>query len=163
MKQFTKKLLTAVLSVVICILSIAPQLTTFAETTTVPITGTIYEFGEKGDYDVNSENETQEFNSFGTFSISGELSQTDSIGGIDVYTCDSGNVDFYYKYYLPIKTDDNNMLITLAARLATIAANASITTFFICRTCPGTGWTRAAFCSNMPAVTAARRSFRWIT
>lgn len=107
MKQFTKKLLTAVLSVVICILSIAPQLTTFAETTTVPITGTIYEFGEKGDYDVNSENETQEFNSFGTFSISGELSQTDSIGGIDVYTCDSGNVDFYYKYFLPLKADES--------------------------------------------------------
>ena len=107
MKRFIKDILSVCISAIICTLLITPHISAQAETTIVPITGTIYEFGEKGDYEVKSENETQGVNSFGTFSISGELSQTDSIGGIDVYTCDSGNVDFYYKYYLPIKTDES--------------------------------------------------------
>ena len=59
----------------------------------MPIVGTIYEFGEKGNYEINSGTESESFNSFGVFNITGELVQTDNIGGVDVYTANSGNVD----------------------------------------------------------------------
>ena len=107
MMNYSKKLLTTLLSLNICILSIFPTIPAFAETTTVPVTGNMYEFGEKGNYEINDDNATETLNSFGTFSISGELVQTDSIGGVDVYTAESGNVDFNYKYTLPSNVDES--------------------------------------------------------
>lgn len=107
MTSITKRISAVFLSVVIGVLSITPHIPALAEVATVPITGTVYEFGEKGDYEINSGNTTEGFNSFGTLSISGELVQTDSIGGIDVYTAESGNVDLNYKYTLPGNVDES--------------------------------------------------------
>ena len=70
--------------------------------------GTIYDTGEKGNYDISDDCITEEFNSFGTFSITGDLLQTDSIGGVDVYTASTGNVDFNYKYTLPNNEDETD-------------------------------------------------------
>ena len=100
MLRIKNKLLAAILSVVICIVTISPHISAYAETTTIPVPGTIYDTGEKGDYVISDDSITEEFNSFGTFSITGDLVQTDSVGGIDVYTASSGSVDFNYKYSL---------------------------------------------------------------
>lgn len=107
MLRITKKILSIILLVTVGIIAITPRVPAFAEDTTVPIPGTIYAFGEKDNYDINSENITEDFNSFGTFSISGDLVQTDNIGGIDIYTASTGNVNFYYKYTLPGKVDES--------------------------------------------------------
>ena len=104
----TNKLLSVLISVAICVITICPHISVRAESTTVPIAGTVYEFGEKGNYEISSGNESENFNSFGVFSISGDLTQTDSIGGIDVYTANSGNVDFNYKYSLPLNVDEGD-------------------------------------------------------
>lgn len=106
MLRITKKILSIILLVTFGIIAITPRVPAFAEDTTVPIPGTIYAFGEKDNYDINSENITEDFNSFGTFSISGDLVQTDNIGGIDIYTASTGSVNFYYKYTLPGKVDE---------------------------------------------------------
>lgn len=105
MLRITNKLLSAVFSVVICIVSISPHISAYAETTTIPVPGAIYDTGEKGDYNISDDSITEEFNSFGTFSIAGDLVQTDNVGGIDVYTASSGNVDFNYKYSLSSNED----------------------------------------------------------
>ena len=94
MLRVTNKLLAAILSVVICIVTISPHISAYAETTTIPVPGIIFDTGEKGDYVISDDSVTEEFNSFGTFSITGDLVQTDNVGGIDVYTASSGNVDF---------------------------------------------------------------------
>lgn len=107
MLRITKKILSIILLVTFGIIAITPRVPAFAEDTTVPIPGTIYAFGEKDNYDINSENITEDFNSFGTFSISGDLVQTDNIGGIDIYTASTGSVNFYYKYTLPGKVDES--------------------------------------------------------
>lgn len=107
MLRITKKILSIILLVTVGIIAITPRVPAFAEDTTVPIPGTIYAFGEKDNYDINSENITEDFNSFGTFSISGDLVQTDNIGGIDIYTASTGSVNFYYKYTLPGKVDES--------------------------------------------------------
>lgn len=107
MLRITKKILSIILLVTVGIIAITPRVPAFAEDTTVPISGTIYAFGEKDNYDINSENITEDFNSFGTFSISGDLVQTDNIGGIDIYTASTGSVNFYYKYTLPGKVDES--------------------------------------------------------
>ncbi|MBQ8330529.1 MAG: hypothetical protein IJX83_13150 [Lachnospiraceae bacterium] len=106
MLRVKNKLLAAILSVVICIVTISPHISAYAETTTIPVPGTIYDTGEKGDYIISDDSITEEFNSFGTFSITGDLVQTDSVGGIDVYTASSGNVDFNYKYSLSSNEDE---------------------------------------------------------
>lgn len=106
MLRITNKLLAAILSVVICIVSISPHISAYAETTTIPVPGAIYDTGEKGDYNISDDSITEEFNSFGTFSIAGDLVQTDNVGGIDVYTASSGSVDFNYKYSLSSNEDE---------------------------------------------------------
>lgn len=106
MLRITNKLLSAVFSVVICIVSITPHISAYAETTTIPVPGAIYDTGEKGDYNISDDSITEEFNSFGTFSIAGDLVQTDNVGGIDVYTASSGSVDFNYNYSLSSKEDE---------------------------------------------------------
>ena len=108
----SKKVISAILSITICFITILPSFPVRAETTTVPIPGTVYGCGEKGDYDINSGSISEETNSFGTFSISGALVQTDSIGGVDVYTASTGNVDFNYKYTLPSSIDESEWHIT---------------------------------------------------
>ena len=112
MLQKTNKLLSALLSVVICIIAICPHVPAQAASVIVPIVGTIYEFGEKGNYEINSGTESESFNSFGVFNITGELVQTDNIGGVDVYTANSGNVDFNYRYSLPQNIDEENWHLT---------------------------------------------------
>ena len=79
MLRNTNKLLSAVFSVVICIVSISPHISAYAETTTIPVPGAIYDTGEKGDYNISDDSITEEFNSFGTFSIAGDLVQTDNV------------------------------------------------------------------------------------
>ena len=106
MLRIKNKLLAAILSVVICIVTISPHISAYAETTTIPVPGTIYDTGEKGDYVISDDSITEEFNSFGTFSITGDLVQTDNVGGIDVYTASSGSVDFNYKYSLSSNEDE---------------------------------------------------------
>lgn len=103
----SKKMISALLSITICFIALLPSIPVHAESTSVPIPGTIYECSEKGDYDIDSGSISEEINSFGTFSISGALVQTDSIGGIDVYTANAGNVDFNYKYALPSNIDES--------------------------------------------------------
>ena len=105
MLRITNKLFSAVIFGVICIVTISPHISAYAETTTIPVPGTIYDTGEKGDYNINDDSITEEFNNFGTFSITGDLVQTDNVGGIDVYTASSGNVDFNYKYSLSSNED----------------------------------------------------------
>ena len=107
-----KKLINILLSIVVCLIIVCPLISTRAESATVPLSGTVYEFGEKGDYEINNGTESKDFNTFGVFSISGNLVQTDSVGGIDVYTASSGNVEFYYKYSLPLNFDEESWHLT---------------------------------------------------
>ncbi|MCR5812687.1 MAG: hypothetical protein K6G34_15120 [Lachnospiraceae bacterium] len=106
MLRNTNKFLFTLLSAAICIITILPHISAYAETTTIPVPGTIYDTGEKGDYVISDDCITEEFNSFGTFSIAGDLVQTDNIGGVDVYTASSGNVEFCYKYSLSSNEDE---------------------------------------------------------
>ena len=100
-------IISAILTCIIIIGTCFSQINVYASSATVPVPGLIYEFDEKSNYDINADNITEEFNSFGTFSISGEVVQTDSIGGVDVYTAESGNVEFNYKYTLPSNVDES--------------------------------------------------------
>ena len=106
MLRSAKKTFSVILPIAICIISLFPIIPAYAETVTIPVPGTVYDTGEKGNYDISDECVTEEFNSFGTFNITGDLVQTDSIGGIDVYTVSAGNVDFKYKYALPNNADE---------------------------------------------------------
>ena len=108
MTNSIKRPLATLLSALICVFTLIPVIPASATTATVPVTGTVYELGEKGNYDINDDSVTEDFNSFGTFSISGELVQTDSVGGVDFYTAGSGNVDFNYKYTLPSNVDESD-------------------------------------------------------
>lgn len=106
MLRFTNKILSAVLAVAICIVTVSPHISAYAETTTIPVPGTINDTGEKGNYEISDDSITDEFNSFGTFSITGDLVQTDNIGGVDVYNASTGNVEFNYKYTLSDNVDE---------------------------------------------------------
>ena len=55
MLRIKNKLLAAILSVVICIVTISPHISAYAETTTIPVPGTIYDTGEKGDYVISDD------------------------------------------------------------------------------------------------------------
>lgn len=83
-----------------------PSVPTYADETAVPIAGTVYEFGEKGNYELTNGTVSSEINPIGTLSISGDLVQTDSVGGVDVYTAKSGSVSVYYKYTLAPQEDE---------------------------------------------------------
>ena len=74
-----KKLINILLSIVVCLIIVCPFISTRAESATVPLSGTVYEFGEKGDYEINNGTESKDFNTFGVFSISGNLVQTESM------------------------------------------------------------------------------------
>ena len=107
MSRNINRIISAILTSIIIIGTCSLQINANAESIKVPISGLIYEFDEKSNYDINADNITEKFNSFGTFSISGEVVQTDSIGGVDVYTAESGNVEFNYKYTLPSNVDES--------------------------------------------------------
>lgn len=76
-------------------------LTAFATAAKTEVPGRIYEFSKGSHYEFS---ETKEFsetgngNTYGTFSISGEVSDVTTKDGIPVYEVTEGNLKFFYNY-----------------------------------------------------------------
>lgn len=75
--------------------------TAFATTTQTDVLGRIYEFGKDSHYefsDTKEFSETSSGNTYGTFFVSGEVSDATIKDGIPVYEVTEGNLKFFYNY-----------------------------------------------------------------
>ena len=76
-------------------------LTAFATAAKTEVPGRIYEFGKDSHYEFSETKEyleTGSSNTYGTFSISGEVSDVTTKDGIPAYEVTEGNLKFFYNY-----------------------------------------------------------------
>ena len=76
-------------------------LTAFATAAKTEVSGRIYEFGKDSHYEFSETKEISETgnsNTYGTFSISGEVSDVTTKDGIPAYEVTEGNLKFFYNY-----------------------------------------------------------------
>ena len=76
-------------------------LTAFATAAKTEVPGRIYEFGKDSHYefsDTKDYAETNSENTYGTFSISGEVADVTTKNGVPAYEVSNGNLKFFYNY-----------------------------------------------------------------
>lgn len=95
----TTKRFVASLLVTICIVGCLQPLTmrVYAKETSIDVKGTIYEFAANAHYEFSSA-AASSGNSFGTFTISGDLKSISNKNGLPAYSVSSESVNFYYSY-----------------------------------------------------------------
>ena len=98
LRNITKRFVTNLL-VTICIVGCLQFLTmgVYAKETSIDIKETIYEFAASEHYEFSSA-AASSGNSFGTFSISGDLKSIGNKNGLPAYSVSSESVNFYYTY-----------------------------------------------------------------
>lgn len=76
-------------------------LSAFAAPAKTEVQGKVYEFGKDSHYEFSENKDFQETsveNTYGTFSISGEVSDVTTKGGVPAYEVTEGNLKFFYNY-----------------------------------------------------------------
>lgn len=98
-KTLYSSIITIVLALVLFVGAV--PINAFAETEKHTIVGKVYEFEKDGDYEFSkSEKSTSsdKSNTYGSFSVSGQVSNIDVKNGIPSYEVSSGNLSIYYTY-----------------------------------------------------------------
>ena len=101
MKRIKKVLLVGLILTCFCYLINGTAITAFAAGTSKTIEGSVYEFDEKSDYEYSSSEvyaSTSGANTYGTFKISGNISNEGKKDNIIAYGINGGSVDFTYSY-----------------------------------------------------------------
>ncbi len=79
----------------------ALPMSAFAASGNNDVAGKVYEFDKDSHYEFSesdSSEKTESENTYGTFYISGNVSDVSEESGVPVYKVDDGNLDFYYNY-----------------------------------------------------------------
>ena len=95
----TKRLAT--LFAVMIMLMCALPMNVFAASGKTEVAGTVYEFDEDSHYEFDessSSEKTGSNNTYGTFYISGNVSDVNEESGVPAYEVSDGNLTFYYNY-----------------------------------------------------------------
>lgn len=98
-KTLYSSIITIVLALVLFVGAV--PINAFAETEKHTIVGKVYEFEKDSDYEFSkSEKSTSsdKSNTYGSFSVSGQVSNIDVKNGIPSYEVSSGNLSIYYTY-----------------------------------------------------------------
>ncbi len=85
---------------IIIMLGMLP-ISVFAAAGKTEVTGMLYEFGKDDHYEFSesdSSSATTANNTYGTFSISGNIDNVESIDGVPAYKVSEGNLAFFYNY-----------------------------------------------------------------
>ena len=103
MKNTIKKLISViVITAIIMTCSSVPSITASAKEQSVGLTGMVYEFGEKSEYEVDNSKPTyksENINTLGKLSITGDISQEYIKDGFTAYEISDGSViSLLYKY-----------------------------------------------------------------
>ena len=129
-----KSVLMVVLSIAIaCSLVLGNCQSVFAQEKTEIVTGTVYQFGDKGSYNISSANNSSSTasgtESDGQFSITGNISSASERNGIPEYSVNGGTLSFSYTYddkLLKASEDEDHLIADNGKKVNGTTLNAEI-------------------------------------
>ena len=111
--QIYKKLYMPILTMILCAVTIATLCSgnVFAESEKNTVVGKVYEFNKDDDYEISKADKsfsTNKVETYGEFSLLGNIGNISEKNGVPAYEVTSGNLDIYYTYSdALLKAEDN--------------------------------------------------------
>ena len=101
--QIKKKLYMQILTMILCVVALTTlySVNAFAKSEKNAVVGQVYEFDKNDDYDISEYDKfssTDKVETYGEFSLLGNIENISEKNGVPAYEVTSGNLDIYYTY-----------------------------------------------------------------
>ena len=101
--QIKKKLYMQISTMILCVVALTTlySVNAFAKSEKNAVVGKVYEFDKNDDYDISESDKsssTDKVETYGEFSIFGNIGNISEKNGVPAYEVTSGNLDLYYTY-----------------------------------------------------------------
>ena len=101
--QIKKKLYMQISTMILCVVALTTlySVNAFAKSVKNAVVGKVYEFDKNDDYDISESDKsssTDKVETYGEFSLLGDIGNISEKNGVPAYEVTSGNLDLYYTY-----------------------------------------------------------------
>lgn len=101
--QIKKKLYMQISTMILCVVALTTlySVNAFTKSEKNALVGKVYEFDKNDDYDISESDKsssTDKVETYGEFSLLGNIGNVSEKNGVPAYEVTSGNLDFYYTY-----------------------------------------------------------------
>ena len=101
--QNKKKLYMQISTLILCVVALTTlySVNAFAKSVKNAVVGKVYEFDKNDDYDISESDKsssTDKVETYGEFSLLGDIGNISEKNGVPAYEVTSGNLDLYYTY-----------------------------------------------------------------